>query len=223
MITGRTALFCILADPIEHVRTPQMFNDHLRRIGADAVRRSRARRAQRPGGRRRRVARGPEPARDHRHASAQDRHRRAVRRRWTSRRAASARSMSSGANPIGRLRRCRTSTGWASSALSRLPSAAIAGRAVYLAGAGGAARAIAFELARAGVSRLALYNRSAAKADALPRRQSRNPSRNSRALARRRFPMTATSPSTRPRSGSELPIRCLSRSTRFRRAPSSPR
>ena len=38
---------------------------------------------------------------------------------------------------------------------------------MYLAGAGGAARAIAFAVAGAGASRLAIYNRSAAKADLL--------------------------------------------------------
>jgi shikimate dehydrogenase len=40
-------------------------------------------------------------------------------------------------------------------------------RRVYMAGAGGVARAIAFTLAEAGVARLAIHNRSSAKADAL--------------------------------------------------------
>jgi shikimate dehydrogenase len=43
----------------------------------------------------------------------------------------------------------------------------LAGRRVHLTGAGGVARAIAFALAQAGIERLALDNRSAAKADAL--------------------------------------------------------
>ena len=43
----------------------------------------------------------------------------------------------------------------------------VAGRRVYLAGAGGVARAIAFALAQAEVASLAIHNRSAAKADAL--------------------------------------------------------
>jgi shikimate dehydrogenase len=43
----------------------------------------------------------------------------------------------------------------------------VAGRRVYVAGAGGVARAIAFALARAGVARLVVRNRSATKADVL--------------------------------------------------------
>ncbi len=41
------------------------------------------------------------------------------------------------------------------------------GRSVYLAGAGGGAHAVAFALARAGVARLTVYNRTAARAEAL--------------------------------------------------------
>src|SRR4051794_21858175 len=37
MITGHTKLLPIVADPIEHVRTPEIFNAHLARIGVDAV------------------------------------------------------------------------------------------------------------------------------------------------------------------------------------------
>jgi shikimate dehydrogenase len=43
----------------------------------------------------------------------------------------------------------------------------LAGRRVYLAGAGGVARAIAFALAQAAVAHLAIHNRSKATADAL--------------------------------------------------------
>lgn len=44
---------------------------------------------------------------------------------------------------------------------------AIEGQSAYLAGAGGAAHAIAFALAEAGVARLTIYNRSAARAEAM--------------------------------------------------------
>lgn len=44
------------------------------------------------------------------------------------------------------------------------------GKAVYLAGAGGAASAIAFALVEAGVRRLAIYNRTQSRAEALARR-----------------------------------------------------
>lgn len=41
------------------------------------------------------------------------------------------------------------------------------GRSVYLAGAGGAANAVAFALARAGIARLTVHNRTSARAEAL--------------------------------------------------------
>ena len=44
---------------------------------------------------------------------------------------------------------------------------AVEGQSAYLAGAGGAAHAIAFALADAGVARLTIYNRSAARAEAM--------------------------------------------------------
>ena len=46
----------------------------------------------------------------------------------------------------------------------------LAGRAAYLAGAGGAATGIAFALARSGISRLCIHNRTVAKAEALAAR-----------------------------------------------------
>jgi shikimate dehydrogenase len=36
-ITGRTRLYAIIGDPIEHVRTPMVFNDYAARAGVDAV------------------------------------------------------------------------------------------------------------------------------------------------------------------------------------------
>ncbi len=37
MITGRTRIYCILADPVTHVRTPQAFNEYLEQHKADGV------------------------------------------------------------------------------------------------------------------------------------------------------------------------------------------
>jgi shikimate dehydrogenase len=37
MITGHTHLCCLLADPVEHVRTPQMFNAYLDTNAVDAI------------------------------------------------------------------------------------------------------------------------------------------------------------------------------------------
>jgi shikimate dehydrogenase len=37
MITGNTKLFCIVADPIKQVKTPQIFNAYLEQEGVDAV------------------------------------------------------------------------------------------------------------------------------------------------------------------------------------------
>ena len=37
MITGHAELLCIVADPIAHLRTPEIFNDHLAGVGVDAV------------------------------------------------------------------------------------------------------------------------------------------------------------------------------------------
>jgi shikimate dehydrogenase len=37
MITGKTKLYAILADPISHVRTPEVFNERFARDGSDAV------------------------------------------------------------------------------------------------------------------------------------------------------------------------------------------
>jgi shikimate dehydrogenase len=66
----------------------------------------------------------------------------------------------------------------------------IFGRRVYVAGAGGVARAIAFALAQAGAARLFIHNRSAAKADALLD------------AVRKAFPKTATA------RGDDRPVDC---------------
>lgn len=37
MITGKTKLYAIIADPIAHVRTPEVFNELFSLNGCDAV------------------------------------------------------------------------------------------------------------------------------------------------------------------------------------------
>ena len=73
MISGHTQLCFLLADPVEHVRTPQMFNAHLEASNVDAVvvplNVPRDDLARVIAG----VAGCLEPARDHRHDPAQDR------------------------------------------------------------------------------------------------------------------------------------------------------
>jgi shikimate dehydrogenase len=165
VITGHTGLFCILADPIDHVRTPQMFNAYLQKIGIDAVlvpvhvahqdlaRVMRSLRAFRN-------LHGLLVTIPHKidilglcdelDASAQ--HVGAVN---VVRREPDGRMV--GANFDG-----RGFVGALEAAIGK-----IAGRSIFVAGAGGVARAIAFEVAHAGAARLAIYNRGSAKADAL--------------------------------------------------------
>ena len=165
MITGHTRILPLLADPIEHVRTPAVFNAHLARIGVDAV---------------------VVPA----HVRSE-----ALRTVVTAMRAvetvaalfvtvphkiaivelcdelhSSARLM--GAVNIvrrdddGRLVGANFDGAGMASAL-QAELGPLAGQRVYIAGAGGVARAIAFAVSQAGVGQLAVHNRSAAKADAL--------------------------------------------------------
>lgn len=165
MITGRTKLFCILADPVEHVRTPQKFNDYLRGIGSDAVlipvhvtRNDLAS-----------VVRGLRGVRnlrgmfvtiphkidivalcDELHPSA-----RRVGAVNVVRREFDGRLLGANFDGLGFVGALEAAVG------------KIAGCSVFIAGAGGVARAIAFEIAGAGAARLTLYNRSEAKADSL--------------------------------------------------------
>ena len=165
MITGHTKLLPIVADPIEHVRTPAIFNAYLAQIGVDAVVvpahvRSDALRA--VVGAMRAVesvaaifVTVPHKIAmvelcDELHPSARLMGAVNIARR----------------DPGGRLVGANFDGAGMVSALEA-ELGPLAGRRVYLAGAGGVARAIAFALAQAKVASLAIHNRSAAKADAL--------------------------------------------------------
>ena len=162
MITGRTQLFCLLADPVDHVRTPQMFNDYVGGIGADAVlvpfHVPREGLAQAVAGLRQlRNLRGIIVTIPHKidilelcdelHDSA-----RLVGAANVVRRERDGRLTGANFDGIGFVGALEASVG------------KIAGLSIFVAGAGGVARAIAYECARAGAARLAIHNRSAPKA-----------------------------------------------------------
>ena len=158
MINGRTRLCFLLADPVEHVRTPQMFNAYLESVAVDAVvvplnvtRDDLAA-----------VVAGLRSVRnlcaiivtiphkiavvglcDGLHESAQRVGAVNIVRREEDGRL-------TGANFDG--------VGFVAALEAKLGP--LAGRSVFMAGAGGVARAIAFEIARVGAARLTLYNRS---------------------------------------------------------------
>jgi shikimate dehydrogenase len=164
-ITGRTRLFGIVADPIDHVRTPQVFNARFAALGADAVLvpfhvpasllgdAFEGFRAMRNLG-------GFVVTVPHKSAAVAlcdevTEAARAVGAVNTIRRA-----------PDGRLRG-EIFDGAGFVAGLRSQGIEPAGKRVYLAGAGGAANAIAFSLALAGVARLTVANRTASKAEDL--------------------------------------------------------
>lgn len=167
MISGRTQLCFLLADPVEHVRTPQMFNAHLEGNAVDAV----VVALNVPSDDLERVVAALRIVRnlralivtiphkiaivelcDELHGSAQ-----LVGAVNIVRREADGRLTGANFDGVGFVAALEAKTG------------RVAGRSVFMAGAGGVARAIAFELARAGAARLMLYNRSIAKGEALLR------------------------------------------------------
>jgi shikimate dehydrogenase len=167
-ITGRTRLFAIVADPIGHVRTPQVFNARFAARGLDAVlvpvhvdaaglpAAFAAFRAMRNLG-------GVVVTVPHKTAAAAlcdavGETGRAVGAVNTIRR-----------EPEGRLV-ADMFDGEGFVAGLRSQGLAPEGRRAYLVGAGGAGNAIAFSLARCGVARLTLANRTASKAEELARR-----------------------------------------------------
>jgi shikimate dehydrogenase len=165
MITGHTRILPIVADPIAHVRTPAIFNAHLSRIGVDAV----VVPAQVHSDALRTVV-GAMRAIDSVAAIIVTVPHKIAIVELCDELHPSARLMGA-VNIVRRDRDGRLvganfdGAGMASALEAELGP--LVGRRVYIAGAGGAARAIAFALAQAGIARLAVHNRSAAKADAL--------------------------------------------------------
>lgn len=164
-ISGRTRLFAIVADPVGHVRTPQVFNARFAAQGTDAVMIplhvdaaglpaafAAFRGMKNLGGvivtvphKTSAVALCDEVGETGRAVGAVN----TIRREPDGRLAA---DMFDGEGFVAGL---------------RSEGIEPAGRRVYLAGAGGAANAIAFSLARSGVARLTVANRTARKAEEL--------------------------------------------------------
>ena len=164
-ISGATAVTAILAHPVAHVRTPQMMNAHYDAIGRDAV--------LVPlhvlpedlatvldGLRRMRNLRGFIVTVPHKEAILP-----------------LCDALTDAAREVGAVNAVRREAdgsltggqfdGEGFVAGLREAGHEVAGRAVFLAGAGGAASGIAFAVARHGAARLTIHNRTAAKAEAL--------------------------------------------------------
>jgi shikimate dehydrogenase len=165
MITGHTRLLPILADPIGHVRTPEVFNAYLARIGVDAL----VIPAHVHSGDLRTAVDGLRSIESVAAMIVTVPHKIAMVE-LCDELDASARLMGA-VNIVRRDRGGRLTganfdgAGMASALAAELGP--LAGKRAYVAGAGGVARAIAFALAQAGVAHLAIHNRSTAKADAL--------------------------------------------------------
>ena len=161
-ITGRTRLFAILADPVAHVRTPMVFNDWFRAHGIDAVLVP----IEVPPGRLPAMLDGLRAMTNlggfvvtmpHKTAMVAlcdeaTRSARLVGAANTVRRAPDGRLIGTVFDGDGFVAGLR--------AEGHEPR----GKRAFLAGAGGAASAIAFALAEAGVTRLTIHNRTEAKA-----------------------------------------------------------
>ena len=167
-ITGHTRVFAILADPVAHVRTPQAINAHLARIGFDGVLVP----MQVSAGDLAQVVAAMRRVKNFGGFIVTVPHKTAV--------AALIDDMPASARAIGAVN-CvrREEDGRLVGAMLdgvgfvdalRKHGHAPRGMSVYLAGAGGAANAIAFALAEAGASRLSIANRTRAKSDDLASR-----------------------------------------------------
>ena len=170
-ITGHTRLFGILADPIHHVKTPQALNGLMRRrsidgvlvpihIASDGLPAAVAglRQVKNLGGL---VVTVPHKTAIVALCDAVEPHAKLVGAVNCIRREAGGRLVGTildGAGFVAGLRQGGIEP---------------RGKSVYLAGAGGAANAIAFSLAEAGISRLTIGNRTKAKSDDLAARLSR--------------------------------------------------
>lgn len=167
MITGNTELCCLLADPVGHVRTPQIFNTYLAERDVDAVVVPlNVARDDLCG-----VVAGLRVTKNLRAIIVTIPHKIAIRDLCD--------DLEESARTVGAVNIIRREDdgrlvganfdGRGFVAALEAAVGSIAGRSVFMAGAGGVARAIAFEIARAGASRLALHNRSPAKGEALAR------------------------------------------------------
>ena len=170
-ITGRTALCGILADPILHVKTPDAINNLLRERGIDGV--------MVPmhvgPGELASVVRGLRGMRNFAGFIATVPHKTTM--------SALCDDVSDRARAVGAVNVVRRTAdgklvgdmvdGLGFIEGLRQAGIEIAGRSVYLAGAGGAASAIAFALVEAGVSRLTIANRTRARSEALVERLSK--------------------------------------------------
>lgn len=165
MISGRTEVLAILGDPIEQVRTPELVNAEIDRRGLDAVL---VPLHVRPAGLASAVA-GLRRMANVRGAVVTMPHKRSV--------VELVDELSSTAREVGACNVIRFGPDggvWGAATdghalVSALigAGAVLAGARVFLAGAGGAAAAIAFALAEAGVKAIAVHNRTRASAEAL--------------------------------------------------------
>ena len=170
-ITGRTRLYAILADPILHVKTPDAINKLLRKWGIDGVMVPMHVGPDELST----VVAGLKGIRNFAGFIATVPHKSAM--------AALCDHISERATMVGAVNAVRRNADGTMAGdmldglgfIEGLRSAGIdpAGRSVYLAGAGGAASAIAFALVDAGISRLTIANRTRARSEALARRISR--------------------------------------------------
>ena len=171
-VTGRTALCAILADPILHVKTPDAINVLLRERGIDGVMVP----MHVAPGELATVVDGLRGIQNFAGLIATVPHKSSM--------AVLCDSLSGRARAVGAVNVVRRADGGTLVGdmldglgfIQGLRQAGIevAGRSVYLAGAGGAASAIAFALVEAGVSRLTIANRTPAKSKALIERLARH-------------------------------------------------
>ena len=195
-VTGRTRLFGIIADPVHHVRTPQLLNILMRTRGVDGVMMpfhvrpdhlpavfDALRRLENLGGfivtvphKSAAIALCDEVSEAARAIGAAN----AVRRM-----------------PDGRLI-AEMLDGKGFVAGLQVSGIDVVGRSVYLAGAGGAANAIAFALAEAGIARLSIANRTATRVEDL------------RARLASSFPGLPTETASRNPAGHDLVVNATS-------------
>ena len=171
-ITGHTRLFAILADPIHHVRTPQGLNAIMRERGIDGVMVP----MHVPAAELRAVVDGLRRMPNFGGCILTVPHKTAI--------VALCDHVSPMAHAMGAANAMRREADGTLSAdmldgrgfIAGLRQAgiAVAGRSVYLAGAGGAANAIAFALAEAGIARLTVANRTRERAEDLLGRLARH-------------------------------------------------